>query len=54
MDLKSNFDETGVLDYNLMVKELCKRTHLSESICKKVYDAEADILMELGIMEEPE
>lgn len=43
-----------VLHYDVMIAELHERTGLSEEICKSVYDAVADIMIELGIMEAAE
>ena len=38
------------VDVDCMIKELSKRTGIEESICRKVYYAEDDILTEIGIM----
>ena len=40
-----------ILHYDVMIAELHERTGLSEEICESVYDAIADIMIELGIME---
>lgn len=40
-----------VLHYDAVIAELHERTKLSEEICEIMYDAIADILIELGIME---
>lgn len=42
----------GILHYDAVIEELCRRTGLNEEICEKVYDAFSDILIELDIMEE--
>ncbi|MCR5224605.1 MAG: hypothetical protein K6C34_00820 [Alphaproteobacteria bacterium] len=38
------------VDYDLMVKEISKRTGIDLDICEKVYSAEDDILTEIGII----
>lgn len=40
-----------ILHYDIMIEELCDRTGLSREICESVYNAFADIAIELGIME---
>ena len=40
-----------ILHYDAVIAELHERTGLSEEICKSVYDAVADVMIELGIME---
>lgn len=40
-----------ILHYDIMIEELCDRTGLSREVCESVYDAFADIVIELGIME---
>lgn len=49
-DVFEIWNETKIVDYKAMVRELSKRSGLSESICKKVYDAEDSILIDLGLM----
>ena len=44
------FKETGGVEYRPMINELRKRTHLPKWICEKVYDAEASILTDLGLI----
>ena len=44
------YKKTNVVDYWPMVKELAKRTGLPKFICRLVYEAEGDILMDLGII----
>ena len=45
------YKKTGIVDYWPMIKELKRRTHLPKWIIKKVYEAEGDILYDLGIMD---
>lgn len=33
-----------------MVNEISKKTHLPKCICRKVYEAEANILIKLGLL----
>ena len=44
------YKETEIVDYWPMINELHKRTKLPAFICRIVYDAEGDILTDLGIM----
>lgn len=40
----------GILEYHPMIAELAKRTKLPKFICKRIYDAETDILTDVGII----
>lgn len=40
-----------ILHYDAVIEELYERTGLSREICETVYNAVADIVIELGIME---
>lgn len=44
------YKETEIVDYWPMINELHKRTKLPVFICRKVYEAEGDILTDLGLM----
>ena len=46
------YKKTGIVEYEPILKELKKRTHLPRWICKLVYEAEGDILHDLGIIED--
>lgn len=46
-----DYKETKIVDYWPMINELHKRTKLPIFICRKVYEAEGDILEDLGILE---
>ena len=43
-----------ILHYDAIIEELYERTGLSREICETVYNAVADIVIELGIMEAAE
>ena len=45
------YEKTGVIEYEPMLNELKRRTHLPKWIVKKVYETEGDILYDLGIMD---
>ena len=49
--MKEGIYTDEILHYDIVIEELCERTELSEEICKKVYDAVANILIELNIMD---
>ena len=49
-EIYKSFEATGGVEYKPMINELRKRTHLPKWICEKVYDAEADILTDLGLI----
>lgn len=38
------------VDFDLMVKELSRRTGVDEKTCEKIYSAEDDILDEIGLI----
>lgn len=44
------FKETGGVKYYPMIDELSYRSHLPKWICRRVYDAEADVLTDLGLL----
>lgn len=44
----------GILEYHPMIAELAKRTKLPKFICRKIYDAETDILTDVGIIHDKE
>lgn len=46
------YKETGIVDYDPMIDELMKRTHLSKDVVTKVYETEGDILYDLGIIKD--
>lgn len=46
------FKEDNYVNWKAMINELAKRTHLPKWICRKVYDAEASILSDLGLIKE--
>ena len=43
-------DKTKTVMYEPMIEELSYRTHLPKWVCRKVYDAETQILTEIGII----
>ena len=45
-----DFEKTGGVTYYPMIDELSYRTKLPKWICMKVYDAEANILTDLGLL----
>ena len=49
-EIYKSFKDTGGVEYKPMINELKKRTHLPKWICEKVYDAEAGILTDLGLI----
>lgn len=49
-DVFKIWQEEQYVDFNGMVNELSKRTHLPRWICEKVYEAEDTILEDLGII----
>ena len=44
------FKKTKGVEYHPMIDELAYRTHLPKWICRRVYDAEAGILSDLGLL----
>ncbi len=46
------YKKTGIVDYDPMIDELMRRTHLPKDVVKKVYEAEGDILYDLGIIKD--
>lgn len=44
------YEKTGVVDFEPMLDELVRRTHLPKCVVKKVYEAEGDVLYDLGII----
>lgn len=53
-DVFKIWNEEGYVDFNGMVNELHKRTHMPRWICEKIYECEDSILEDLGILSYPE
>ena len=49
-EVYKGFKKTGGVGYQPMINELAYRTHLPKWICRLVYDAEAGILTDLGLL----
>lgn len=47
---KKEIFENNSMDYDEMVKEMSRITHLPKCICSLVYDAEEFILEQLGLI----